>query len=457
MLYAAVLVAAGVALSVGGGAFGAVAEIGRALFGVAGLVAALLAARDVTSRARQAWRAVAVSFAVLAVTPVIALFTTSPVLDDVSHVAFVGALVIALQLFPLAPASRRERWKTGLDAAVVLVGGFMLLWFLAIGPYVDRHGWTSEAMLLPVVDLALLFSVSRALLRRAEGALRPLAAGALVLFAGDAVHGATSQLSPWQFLVWLTADALLVAAAVEQRRPVVRRPFAPVRYLPYAAVAVAHGLMLLAAVQQGALFPWGGLALGGATISVIVLTRQAIVQRESDERAVTDELTGLANRARFRETSHRALARGERTGRLSAVLVIDLNGFKEVNDTLGHKSGDLVLVEFAKALRAGVPSWGLPCRLGGDEFAVVLPDLDFAEQAYDVAGALASALAPVVVEGRLMPLAAGIGIAVSGPGELTHDVIVHRADLAMYRAKRLGPQTRWAVWQESFEQDRAAA
>ncbi|MBL7259805.1 GGDEF domain-containing protein [Paractinoplanes lichenicola] len=456
LLYGAVLVAAGIALSVGGGAFDAVVEIGRTLFGLTGLTASLLAARGpgLPPRARQAWRAVAVSFAVLAVTPVIALFTTTPVLDDISHIAFVGALVIALHLFPLAPASRRERWKTGLDAAVVLVGGFMLLWFLAIGPYVDRHGWTSQAILLPVADLALLFSVSRALLRRAEGPSRTLAAGALVLFAGDVVYGTTAQLSPWQFLVWLTADALLVAAAVE---PAARRPLVSARYLPYAAVAVAHGLMLAAAIRQGDLFPWGGLALGGATISAIVLTRQSIVQRESDERAVTDGLTGLANRARFRETSHRALARGERTGRLSAVLVIDLNGFKEVNDTLGHKSGDLVLVEFAKALRASVPPWGLACRLGGDEFAVVLPDLDFPEQAYDVAGALASALAPVIVDGRLTPLAASIGIAVSAPGELTHDVIVHRADLAMYRAKRLGPQTRWAVWQESFEQDGRAA
>ncbi|MBM2618509.1 diguanylate cyclase [Actinoplanes sp. LDG1-06] len=478
LLYAAVLVAAGVGLSAGGQAYDMVVEISRTSFGVAGLIAAVLAARGpgLLPRARQAWRAVAVSFAVLMVTPVLALLTdASDTLDDVSHVAFVGALLIALQLFPLAGTSRRDRWKTRLDAAVVLVGGFMLLWFFAFGPYVDQHGWTGTvivtAAVLPIVDLALLFSVARALLRGAEGsaqqALRPLAAGAMVLFAGDAVHGylnghgLASLHSPWQFLAWLTADALLVAAAVEQWRPTVRRArrlSLSARNLPYAAVAAAHALMLLAAVEEGSLFPWGGLALGGATISAIVLMRQALVQRESDERAVTDGLTGLANRARFRETSNRSLARGERTGRSSAVLVIDLNGFKEVNDTLGHKSGDLVLVEFAKALRSAVPSWGLPCRLGGDEFAVVLPDLQFPEQAYDVAGALASALAPVVVDGRLMPLAASIGIAVSGPGELTHDVIVHRADLAMYRAKRLGPQTRWAVWQESFEQDiRAAA
>ncbi|WP_308121308.1 diguanylate cyclase domain-containing protein [Paractinoplanes bogorensis] len=474
LLYAVVLVASGVALGTGTDAYAKVVEVGRALFGVAGLTAAVLASRvtGLLPRARQAWRAVAVSFAVLMVTPALALITdASGTVRDITHVAFVGALLVALQLFPLAETSGRERWKTRLDAAVVLVGGSMLMWFLSFGPLAERQTWSAgtvvPGVVLPLVDQALLFSVARALLRgaSAQRALRWLAAGALVLFAGDAVHGylhshdLASLHTPWQFLAWLTADALLVAAAVEQWRPSVRRPrrsYNLVRYLPFAAVAVAHGLMLWAAIDEGTLFPWGGLALGGTVISAIVLTRQTIVQRESDERAVTDGLTGLANRARFRETSNRALARGARTGRYSAVLVIDLNGFKEVNDSLGHKSGDLVLVEFAKALRSCVPAWGLPCRLGGDEFAVVLPDLEFPEQAYDVAGALASTLAPVIVGGRLTPLAASVGIAVSAPGELTHDVIVHRADLAMYRAKRLGPQTRWAVWQESFELRTAA-
>jgi diguanylate cyclase (GGDEF)-like protein len=138
-------------------------------------------------------------------------------------------------------------------------------------------------------------------------------------------------------------------------------------------------------------------------------------------------------------------------------MVIDLNGFKGINDTLGHKSGDLVLVEFARVLRACVPGWGLPCRLGGDEFSVVLPGLEFPEQAYDVAGHIAATLAPVIIDGRLIGMAASIGLAVSAPGELTHDEIVHRADLAMYKAKAQGPQTRWAVWQPSFEEHSSTA
>ena len=464
---------------VAGTATDTAAQLARTGFGLAGLIAATRAARATGpgTRARQAWRAVAVSFAVLVVAAPVTLLTGAGVASGaVTHVAFVGALLSALQLFPLTATGRRERWKSALDALIVLIGGFMVLWFFALGPFLDRHGFAPAVVVTvavyPIADLALLFSVARALLRGADGsaqrALRPLAAGALVLFAADAGygcllgHGQVGPRPPWLIICWLAADALLVAAAVEQGRvhPVARRVghgHRSVRYLPYAAVAVAHGLMLAAAVREGTMFPWGGLALGATTISAVVLLRQMLVQRESDERAVTDGLTGLANRARFRETSQRSLARGARTGRHSAVLVIDLNGFKAVNDTLGHQAGDLVLVAFADALRRSVPSWGLPCRLGGDEFAVVLPDLDFVEQAYDVAGEIVATLAPVVIDGRLVPLAAGIGVAVAAPGELTHDLVVHRADLAMYRAKQLGPRTRWAVWQESFEPAAAAA
>jgi diguanylate cyclase (GGDEF)-like protein len=454
-----------------------VAEAGRVVFGVIGLVAAVRAAGGpgLAPRARLAWRTVAVSFAVLTVSvPVLVVlhahgFTAG---DDVVHVAFVVALLVALQLFPLAASDRRDRAKSALDALIVLVGGTMVLWYTAFGPYVARHGLTGTvlvtAALYPLGDLALLFSVARLLLRGADPSaqhpLRPFAAGVLVLFAGDAVHGylhgheKVTLHSPWQFLCWITADALLAAAAVEQSRAGAR-PAAPrqslrsSRYLPFGAVGVAHVLMLAAAVQEGSFYPWGGLAVGGAALSAIVLGRQILVQRESDERAVTDSMTGLANRARFRATSYRALARDARAGRCSAVLVIDMNGFKQVNDTLGHKSGDLVLIEFAHMLRRAVPKPGLPARLGGDEFAVALTDLGSPEEAYEVAGRIAAAVAPVIVDGTLINVAASIGVAVSGPGELTHDVLVHRADRAMYKAKQFAPETRWAAWREAFEAD----
>ncbi|MFI5897138.1 diguanylate cyclase domain-containing protein [Actinoplanes sp. NPDC051513] len=446
-----------------------VAEVARVVFGLIGLAAAAWAARD-RGPAHRAWLAVAVSFAVLVVSPLLRVALTRVGIgsaDDVTHVTFVLALLVALRMFPLARMNRRERWKSAIDATTVLVGGTMVLWYTSFGGHAERNLLVS-AGLFPLSDLALLFAASRVLLRGADDTaqrpLRWLVAGALVLFAGDAVHGslvAHDKIefhAPWQFLCWITADALLAAGALTQcaavaGKPRGVRPSVPVsRFLPYGAVAVAHVLMFAAAVQEGTFFPWGGLALGGAALSALVLFRQALVQRESDEQAITDHLTGLPNRNLFRATDTRSLARAARTGRYSAVLVIDMNGFKEVNDTLGHKSGDLVLVEFAELLRRCVPAPGLPCRLGGDEFAVVLPDLGNPGQAYEVAGRIAAEVSPVVIAGKIIAMAASVGVAVSAPGELTHDEIVHRADQAMYRAKRSAPHTRWAAWQESFEQ-----
>ncbi|MEV4282609.1 GGDEF domain-containing protein [Actinoplanes xinjiangensis] len=452
-----------------------VAESARVAFGLFGLVAAVRVARtpNLPARLRQAWGAVAACFATLVVTvPLLMVLGAGGAhshWDDATHVVFVVALLIALQRFPLAPTNRQDRIKAGVDALTVMAGGSVVLWYTAIGPVVQRSGLSADvlfsAAVYPLADLALLFSAARALLRGAdESAQRPLrllTAGALILFTGDAVRGfvdgrmgETMPLS-WQFICWITADALLAAAAVAQGRTVAvvgRRQPGPARYLPFLAVAVAPVLMLIEAARDGGFVPWGGLALGGAMLSVLVLYRQTLVQRESDERALTDALTGLANRTMFRETSYQALARGRRM----SILMIDMNGFKEINDTLGHKAGDRVLAEFAGVLRQCVPAPGLPARLGGDEFGVVLPEINSAEQAYEVAGRIAAALGPVMLDGRLITLAAGIGVAVSGPGELTHDEIVHRADLAMYRAKSLGPETRWAIWQESLEPAAAA-
>ncbi|MEU4694068.1 GGDEF domain-containing protein [Actinoplanes sp. NPDC023714] len=442
------------------------AEAARFGFGLFGVFAAVRAARlpHLPRRLRQAWAAVAGCFAVLVVSvPALLVIGTSDTADDVIHMVFVVALLIALQLFPLARTSRRDRLKTAVDALTVLVGGSMVLWYTAFDPLLQSGRLTVDmtvsAVLYPIGDLALLFSVSRALLRGADDtARRPLqllTAGTLVLFLGDAVNGYLDAHdlmldSTWPFYWWITTDALLAAAAVEQSRPAVPRAvrsgFRIGRFLPFVAVVVAHALMFEAAVKSGDFSPWGGLALGGAALSALVLYRQTLAQRESDEQALTDPLTGLANRARFRATSHRSLTRGT-----TAILVIDMNSFKEINDTLGHQAGDLVLVEFAEVLRRCVPSSGLPCRLGGDEFAVVLSDLASPRHAYEVAGRIAAELGPVAVDGKLITLAASIGVAVSAAGELHHDELVHRADLAMYKAKGLGPETRWAVWQEALE------
>lgn len=145
----------------------------------------------------------------------------------------------------------------------------------------------------------------------------------------------------------------------------------------------------------------------------------------------------LAGPDRLRHVSQRSLS----TGRRTAMLVIGVHGVPETGDAR-------ILPEFTAVLRRCVPRTALPAHLGGAEFAVALPEINFPEEAYEVAGRLAAALGPIVADGHLVTLAAAIGVAVAEPAELTHDELVHRATLAMHRAKALGPDTRWAVWQE---------
>jgi len=146
----------------------------------------------------------------------------------------------------------------------------------------------------------------------------------------------------------------------------------------------------------------------------------------------------LLRRREFREESRRALARGRHTG----MMVIDLNGFEPAREWL---------------LGLSIGSPGRTARLGAGRFAVLLPDLAAPERAYDVAGQLAASVAPRVVGGRLTPVTASIGVAVSGPGELSPDVLVHRASVAMEKARAFTPETRWAAWREAYEKEAGVA
>lgn len=138
---------------------------------------------------------------------------------------------------------------------------------------------------------------------------------------------------------------------------------------------------------------------------------------------------------RFQRTARHALATAHHQ---TALLMV--GAFRE--------AGEPVPAEFARVLQSCVPRSGRTCRLGEDEFAVLLTGLAFPEQAYDVAGLIASALSPVIVDGRLTPLAAAIGVAVSAPGELTYGQLADRAGQAMLRARQVGPETRWAIWRD---------
>ena len=169
------------------------------------------------------------------------------------------------------------------------------------------------------------------------------------------------------------------------------------------------------------------------------ITQRKALEAEVEHRAFHDGLTGLANRALFLDRLEHALAVSKRTNTPLALLYVDLDDFKTVNDNLGHGVGDELLVEVAARLRGAVRSSDTVARLGGDEFAILLEDT-FCAGAEEVAGKLLVELGePLRLgEARILPRAS-IGIASADPLQESGDLLRH-ADIAMYAAKRQGKQ-----------------
>ena len=156
--------------------------------------------------------------------------------------------------------------------------------------------------------------------------------------------------------------------------------------------------------------------------------------------AYFDALTGLPNRMQFSRLADQALMSSRRKEGFGAVLFIDLNRFKPINDTLGHEAGDKVLQETATRLRACVRGADVVCRLGGDEFVVGLFEIANREHAASVAQKLLATLDdPIVIEGRELKLGAAIGISIYPEDGMSTETLLRQADIAMYRAKQTGP------------------
>ena len=158
--------------------------------------------------------------------------------------------------------------------------------------------------------------------------------------------------------------------------------------------------------------------------------------RELARLALYDSLTGLPNRNLFRDRLDHALERAERDGSLVAVLFLDLDRFKRVNDTLGHPAGDVLLGAVADRLRACFRDQDTVARFGGDEFAGLLEDVDRPEQAEAAAARLAEAFEdPFEVRGHRIDITASIGIACAAGGDVGAGELLRHSDVAMYRAK----------------------
>ena len=168
------------------------------------------------------------------------------------------------------------------------------------------------------------------------------------------------------------------------------------------------------------------------------ISRLKAQERQLADLARRDALTGLSNRRNFEEQLEQAVARAQRSGRPLALLYLDLDGFKRVNDTLGHDVGDQLLVGVARRLEQGVRQTDLVSRLGGDEFTVLLEDSGTdADRTRQCERLLAALSEPHDLAGQPVVSTPSIGLAVHVPGE-SLDSLRKRADAAMYEAKRAG-------------------
>ncbi|MBU4499378.1 MAG: diguanylate cyclase [Gammaproteobacteria bacterium] len=189
---------------------------------------------------------------------------------------------------------------------------------------------------------------------------------------------------------------------------------------------------------------WTGLALFGLYRETIRLIGAGIdAEQTIRQLSLHDPLTGLANRRFLHQNEKRLIAGARRSGKQMAILAIDLDDFKAVNDQYGHAAGDTVIVRSAERMQQLLRESDVIARFGGDEFVIVLGQVDHAAAACEVASRVVECLCqPIPLEGgSVARIGASVGIATCDAGKETLDDLLKRADTALYAAKREGKNT----------------
>jgi diguanylate cyclase (GGDEF)-like protein/PAS domain S-box-containing protein len=193
-------------------------------------------------------------------------------------------------------------------------------------------------------------------------------------------------------------------------------------------------------------------SVAGVVLNARDVTDRKELEGELRHRALHDSLTGLANRTLFGDRVSHALQRRSDRPDMVAVLFIDLDDFKNVNDRFGHAAGDQLLVSVGERLQECVRIADTPARLGGDEFAVLLEDIYTEEQVVVLAErVLESLLTPFELDGRTVQVGASVGIAIDSARASSADVLLRNADFAMYLAKERG-KARFELFEDSMHE-----
>jgi diguanylate cyclase (GGDEF)-like protein len=433
-----------------------------------------------------------IGVAIFILTLAVSAFTTRPSVTVwttawTSTVSFAGALVVAAHntghqsladsLFVLAlvclsagliSVTRRRLSSDAraslIDGAIVAMAGWIATWVLLLEPVLRQHAQSSLTSSVRAVGLALTclivflvanlsFTDSRRTVASTLSILAPLAAIAgYLLFAIHSSHphhiSAGAQRAPFLAALFLETAALLhptiselhVSTLVRRTKPLLIRltttTAALIGPLFLLAITNAHNT-LDRSVRAGSI-----LVLASAVMARVIqsVRENARVQDTLLFESLTDPLTGLPNRTSLLHSIEEALLDTWRTNTQPTVLFIDVDRFKNINDSLGHAMGDEVLSEVARRINVAVPVEAVVARLSGDEFGVLHAGTESSTQAVMLAeGILDSLRAPLSLAHGDMFVSASIGVSIT-PRDLplTPDALLRNADTAMYRAKNAG-------------------
>jgi diguanylate cyclase (GGDEF)-like protein len=354
-----------------------------------------------------------------------------------------------------------------LDAAILAAGTGVLIWAFGFGPLAisaRQSSIATAAFFYP----ALVATAVVARMWFLAGAHRPatrlivlLVICSLGIAILDMVRGFVGQnalAGPYLFaefasMAFAGAAALHPSMAVaSERQHAGPEPVSPRRMVALVVALLVNPATLGIEVALGRAIDPAPYLIGGVLIGVLVIGRlsdalrqlgDSLRERESlmellRRQALYDALTSLPNRSLFDDRLAADFA-NRSPGRHLAVLLLDLDDFKAVNDSYGHEVGDALLVAVGRRLRSAIRDGDIAARLGGDEFVIALPGcldrLDPVRVAQRVLEALAQ---PYHIGGRTITTGATVGVAIAGPDDRTSDDLVRNADVAMYLAKRRG-------------------
>jgi diguanylate cyclase len=465
-----VLVFAAWLLGVWGGAYATRVIDDFGLLGSAVFAAAwcVLAARRGTGRRRASWIAMAAGLGAWSLGEAVWCYyelwqhapqTPFPSLADAGFLMFPVGAAVALVLFP---GGRGGQSRTSLlDGIIVAASMFVVSWVTVLGS-VYKAGAASHFALVvslayPVSDLVLVTMTilvwTRALnAQRLTVALVTIGIGLMALSdslfayltATDAYH--TGSLID---VGWLAAFVLfgLAASSSTTSEPEVAALAVQTSntrlWLPYVPLVLAGVVSVPRSLPSLASGPVPSVTLAAV---IAVLIRQFVTVAENRRLLVTvgdmalhDPLTGLANRALFTDRLNHALSLHRRNLRELAVLWIDLDDFKSVNDSLGHAAGDDLLVRVAERLIGCLRGGDTVARMGGDEFAVLIEDSS--DHPLLVANWVAKSFRlPFIIDGHSLAVQLSIGVACASAdsAEVSAATLLRQADVAMYTAKREG-------------------